>query len=257
MRNRRKTIRALTLTELLVIMSVMVILLAISIPAAKKLSESLENSTGTRSIIGAVLSNARAIAIREGHYAGVRFQQDSAGRQYMVFIIHESDSSKMGGLANGFYAVPGRKPMTLPENVGLVAGGNYADNLLDEPAEMTNATTFSIVFNQSGKFVIFPVQVRNKDGKRYTENPPSTDKIFNTKAQVDLGAAMFTQDEDDYLIYGLTKENSVSGFRIYDKRELAKAQAITPPKPWTAVPTGLSNLDTEFVNPYTGELVKK
>lgn len=266
MRNRRKTIRALTLTELLVIMSVMVILLAISIPTAKKLSESLENSAGTRSIISAAMSNARAIAVREQKYAGVRFQQDSAGRQYLVFIIHESDSSKMGGLANGFYAVPGRKPMALPGNVGLIATGTYSDTstgtpgviALDNDQGMTNATTFSIVFNQSGKFVIFPVQVRNKDGKPYTENPPSTDKIFNTKAQVDLGAAMFTQDEDDYLIYGLTKENSVSGFRIYDKRELAKAQAVRPtPKPWTAVPTGLSNLDTEFVNPYTGELVKK
>jgi hypothetical protein len=254
MRNRRKTIRALTLTELLVIMSVMVILLAISIPAAKKLSESLENSAGTRSIIDAAMSNARAIAIREGHYAGVRFQQDSAGGQYLVLVIHDPNQT---GLANGFCTVKGRKPIPLPQNVGLIAaGGNYSDTSLQSTIGkdgLNDATTFSIVFSPSGKFVIHPVRIRNKDGKT---NDTSTDRVFNTQQNVTDGKAMFLQD--DYPTKGYDEENSVSGFRIYNKRELAKAQAIKPtPKPWTAVPTGLSNLDTEFVNPYTGELVKK
>ena len=253
MRNRRKTIRALTLTELLVIMSVMVILLAISIPAAKKLSESLENSAGTRSIIDAAMSNARAMAVHEGHYAGVRFQQDSAGGQYLILIIHDPNQT---GLANGFCAVKGRKPTALPQNVGatgcrvqqdwknnkpddwdLASNPSMADTCLNTNVShvgMNDATTFSIVFSPSGKFAIHLVRLAI---------PPSG----------------FRQDEPESPTpSGYQEENSVSGFRIYNKRELAKAQAIKPtPKPWTAVPTGLSNLDTEFVNPYTGELVKK
>jgi hypothetical protein len=222
------------------------------------------------------MSNARAIAIREGHYAGVRFQQDSAGRQYLVLVIHDPNQT---GLANGFRVAEGRKPMALPQNVGvmscrvqkkydnglfdsdrtddwdLASNPSMADTCLNTNVShvgMNDATTFSIVFNPSGKFVVHLVRVDSKD---------SNDKVFNTSTKVHNGEALFRQDESESPTTpsdGYQEENSVSGFRIYDKRELAKAQAITPtPKPWTAVPTGLSNLDTEFVNPYTGELVKK
>jgi prepilin-type N-terminal cleavage/methylation domain-containing protein len=271
MRKHKKTIRAFTLTELLVVMAIMVILLAIATPVAKKLSESLQDSAGTRSLIDAALANARAIAIREGHYAGVRFQQDSNGQFYLIFIVNEGTI-----YANGFRVVEGKKPMKLPENVGVMGcrvQQNYNDNSPDDwdlatnPSTadtclntnvsgvgMNDATTFSVVFSPSGKFVVHLVRVYNTG---------VNDTVFNSKTKVNTNIAKFRQDGDNAVgdsdaLEGYQQENSVSGFRIYDKRELAKAQAVMPvPKPWTAVPTGLSNSEMEFVNPYTGELVKK
>jgi prepilin-type N-terminal cleavage/methylation domain-containing protein len=246
MRNHNKKIQAMTLTEILVVMSVMVILLAIAAPVARKLAQSLGESTGTRSIVSAAMANARAIAIREQKYAGVRFGQDSSGKQYLVLIIHDPAGTN---LANGFRVVEGRKPMALPEKIGVIAGGTYTDASLGTVAGMTNATTFSVIFSQAGKFVIHPVQVRNKDGKIDTVSPPSTDKVFNVQSQVTSDYAMFIQD--DYVSLGLAKENSVPSFIIYEKKELDKVAASLR---WSGY---FSMLDKEFVNPYTGELVKK
>jgi hypothetical protein len=248
MKQNDKKTRAVTLTELLVMMAVMVILLAIAAPVAQKLAQSLGGSGGARNIIDAALTSARAIAVREGQYAGVRFQQDYTGRQYLVFIIHE-EPAKMGGIADGFRAVEGRKPTALPEGLGTIAGGNYQDSDLDTAPEMTNATTFSVVFSSSGKFVIHSVRVRNKDGKIDTDSPPSGDKVFNVKTQVDSGKAILVQD--DYSTLGLAEEKSVPSFIIYEQSKLAKAAAN---KRWSEC---LSKSVTEFVNPYTGELVRK
>jgi len=230
------------LTEVLVTISIIAILLAVSIPAAKELSRSLEQSVGASSMIDAALANTRAIAIREQRYAGVRFQQDLQGRTYLIFIIHDPSAT---GLANGFRAVDNKKPMPLPEAVGVIADGNYTDTALTTAAGMNQANTFSVVFNASGKFVLHPVRVRNRDGK--TDNT-STDRVFNTQPNVLAGKAQFVQD--DYSVDGYGEEDSVSAFRIYDKRELQKNSA----NPWTKY---LQSITQDSVNPYTGELIKK
>jgi Tfp pilus assembly protein FimT len=248
MKQNDKKTRAVTLTELLVMMAVMVILLGIAAPVAQKLAQLLGNSAGARNIIDAAMASARAIAVSEGQYAGVRFQQDSNGRQYLIFIIHE-EPAKMGWIADGFRVVEGRKPTALPEGLGTVAGGNYQDSVLSTTPEMTNATTFSVVFDPSGKFVIHSVRVRNKDGKIDSDSPASTDKVFNVKTQVDSGNAILIQD--DYSTLGLAEENSVPSFIIYEQSKLAQVAAA---KRWSGY---LSKLSMEYINPYTGELVKK
>jgi hypothetical protein len=255
-------------------MAVMVILLAVAAPVAQKLAQSLGNSAGARNIIDAAMTSARAIAVREGHYAGVRFQQDYAGRQYLVFIINDPNATL---LANGFRAVEGRKPTALPEGVGVtgyrvqkrydnhdtdsdrtddrdlaVEGKTKpsdADPYLDSDVEMNDAATFSIIFSPSGKFVVHPVRVSNGS---------STDKIFNFKDYVLDGSnsttrfAMLRRDESEETQHdGFQEENSVPSFKIYEQNKLAKVVAN---KRWSGY---LSTLNTEFVNPYTGELVKK
>ena len=116
----------MTLTELLVVIAVMALLLGISVPTVQHLKDSFESSTGVRHLINAALSNARAIAVRHQAYAGVRFQEDAEGNTCMIFIIHDpgydpaNAPDPLGtGLANGFRAVTGRKPMRLPEDVGV------------------------------------------------------------------------------------------------------------------------------------------
>ena len=64
----------LTLTELVVTVAIAAILLSIAVPAVKRLTASLRDTAGTQGLINAALSNARAIAVRQQKYAGVRFQ---------------------------------------------------------------------------------------------------------------------------------------------------------------------------------------
>jgi Tfp pilus assembly protein FimT len=260
MKQNDKKTRAVTLTELLVMMAVMVILLAIAAPVAQKLAQSLGGSGGARNIIDAALTSARAIAVREGQYAGVRFQQDSTGRQYLVFIINDPNATSY---ANGFRAVKGRKPTALPEGVGVTGyrvqksytdgnsddqdltsiGPLAADQYLDSDFEMNDATTFSVLFSSSGKFVVHLVRVSNGG---------SNDKVFNTPTKVTNGDALFRRDESEPAPQaGFQEENSVPSFIIYEKKELAKTPAN---QRWSGY---LFKLNTEYINPYMGELVKK
>jgi prepilin-type N-terminal cleavage/methylation domain-containing protein len=196
----------ITLTEILVTVAIIAVLLAVSIPAAKELSRSLEQSVGAGSVIDAALANARAIAIREQKYAGVRFQRDVQGNSYLTFIIHDPAAT---GIANGFRAVENKKPMALPEAVGVIScrvQENYADDAitdvdlfmngkanptasdsyLNSDVRMNDASTFSIIFNASGKFVFHNVRVRSSS---------TNDKIFNTAVEGAAGRAMFRRDE--------------------------------------------------------------
>lgn len=220
----------LTLTELLVVVAVMALLLGISVPTAQHLMDSFESSTGTRHLINAALANARAIAVRNQAYAGVRFQENADGVTCMVFIIHDKDAT---GDAQGFRAVPGRKPMKLPEDAGLVSVAANSNDALWGQANWTNATTFSIVFSPSGKLTTHEVQCVSTS---------ASDTIFNTDAAVQAGTALFRQDEE------ADKELSVHGFRMYDKQQV-KTNTDTL---WDEV---FSKIEPDYVSPYTGELV--
>jgi prepilin-type N-terminal cleavage/methylation domain-containing protein len=123
---------AFSLIELLVVMTIVAALVAIAIPAINAMQKSF-NSTGTEGMISTALATARTLAIKNGHYTGVRFQKAwfkpssdpavppydnlSKADQYMIFITYEADKS---GLTCGFIAVDGYKPIKLPENIGVI-----------------------------------------------------------------------------------------------------------------------------------------
>jgi prepilin-type N-terminal cleavage/methylation domain-containing protein len=192
MQNKKKQ-SGLSLTEILVVIGVMAILMGVSIPAAKQLANSFESSTGTRQLINAALSNARAIAVRNQTYAGVRFQQDRDGNTYIIFIQHDKDAT---GFANGFRAVTGRKPMKLPEDVTVAKQ--------------------SVIFSPQGKLTIHDVRVRNIDAIADGDDS-SKDTIFNTEFNVNDEKAMFVQDVGG-LPYSFPSEQSIT---IGSKREPA------------------------------------
>ena len=235
----------MTLTELMVTVAIAAVLMAIAVPAAKRLTESLQTSAGAHGLINAALSNARAIAVRQGTYAGVRFQQAVDGKTYMVFIVHDPRPSPDGtGLANGFRAVDGRKAIALPQETGVMAVDQTLDAYLATPAGWNDATTFSVVFHDTGKLVLHDVRVQNKDGKT---DDSSKDSVFNTIVNVNNKRAMFYQDDDPAA--GRKQELSFSSLRIYDKKEL---EAVNAANRWTAY---LSKLNTLRISPYTGELI--
>jgi len=251
----------MTLNELLVVMAAIVVLTLMAVPAARRIGNSFETGYAVRNVIAAALSNARAIAVKEQKYAGVRFQQDLNGDQYMIFIVHDFDAT---GLANGFRAVQGRKPVKLPPNVGLMdlrirtnrsqasvgedssavvlSGGVIDDNAtnlnLDEAFELRDTTTFVIVFSPAGRLVIHQARVRRRT---------NLDDVFNTMDQLDNAVGMLYQD--DYATLGLGQAPSRNRFMIYDKRRLA---AVPAARRWSDY---LKQEEWVYVNPHTGELV--
>lgn len=282
-----------TLSEVLVVVAAMVLLTVLAVPATRKIVASFESASGVRRVIAAALANARAIAAKEQCYAGIRFQQDLNGDQYMIFIIHDpadpptaaqlaADPQRTGtGLANGFRALDGRKPIKLPATVGVadlrlvynrrVVGGEYlcdemrvdSDQLLNDQADTddlvsmglvakerefsyftSDCSTFSVVFSPAGRLVVHQVWVRNRTGRTGDTSP---DDVFNTLNQIDMGVGMFCQD--DYPALGFGFEHSRNCFIVYEKKRLEAAPASSR---WTSY---LGQCDMLYVNPHTGELV--
>lgn len=266
-----------TLTEMVVVIATISLLVAFGLPVMRVIRESLESRTGAKSMISAALSSARAIAAKERHYAGIRFQQDSDGNQYMIFIIHDFEKT---GLNPGFRAVDNLKPIKLPESMGVMDlrvrtnhGTNWTDaeELLDEPLKasylddtnpqnfgpdqknkyITDTSTFSIVFSPNGKLIIRDVRIRNRDGIYQPNNGPankvSMDSIFNSPQNItNYGAGKFIQD--DYAELGLGAESSRNSFVIYDKIRFDKLDAIERFN-------YLSSLQPVYINPYTGTII--
>ncbi len=267
----------LTLPEMTVVVAIIALLTAIGLPAVRALLNSFQNQSGAHSMISAALAGARAIAAKEQHYAGVRFQQDSDGNQYMVHIIHDYQKT---GLAPGFRAIEGVKAIKLPETVLVMdlrvrtnrgASPTDAADPLDEPLTIahlddtnpsnlradgeniyvTDASTFSIVFSPAGKLVVRTVRVRNRDGIYRPDNSVpatlSTDDLFNSPQNItNLGIGKFIQD--DYPELGLGAEPSRNRFVICDKIHFDQ---LNPQEKLDYI----NSLEQVNINPYTGTII--
>jgi Tfp pilus assembly protein FimT len=244
-----------TLMEQTVVVACIAILIVLGLPAGRAFVKSFESQGSTRAMISAAMASARAIAAKEQHYTGIRFQQkyqqDGKGCQYIIFIVHDFDNT---GLANGFRAVEGIEPIKLPETVGAVEVVG-SDSDIDDDDEVTDKTTFSIIFSPSGKLVIHEVRVRNRDGKYQPSNPlESQDDIFNSPENIkDHNIGMFIQD--DYADRGLGAEPSRNSFIIYDRNIFEK---LNESRRWSDY---LEHLDVTgnrvYINPYTGTMIEK
>ena len=293
MRTRSKQ-SGLTLPELAVVIATIALLVGFVLPAIRALLNSFETQSGAKTLISTALSSARAIAAKENRYTGVRFQRDLSGNQYMIFIVQEPKI-----MAYGFRAVEGVKPIKLPESVSvmdltIVPDRNEQnpanpqgeiriddlsrlltnaerDALIDEPREVSDVTTFSIIFSPGGKLVIHGIRVRNKDGFVDSANNTeiSLDDVFNKKLQVDQkyngfdrtavppGAGMFYQDDyydaDVWPGLSLGPEPSRNSFVIvYEKDKFE--QALANGRAWSdylaqTVP------DRIYINSYTGTMI--
>ncbi len=251
----------LTLMEQTVVIAIVALLVAVGLPAVRTFLDSFESRGSVKAMISASLASARAIAAREQKYAGIRFQnryqQDNKGCQYMIFIVQDPEI-----LAWGFRAVDGAEPIKLPDSIGVMDLRINDNDKVDTNVELvagedlTDTTTFSILFSPSGKLVIHDVQVRNRDGcyQPKTETD-SMDSVFNGYDNIryhDIG--MFVQD--DYFPasppdLGLGPEPSRRSFIIYDK---TRFKEVAENKRWTDY---LKYLDVIHINPYTGTMIQR
>jgi prepilin-type N-terminal cleavage/methylation domain-containing protein len=268
-----------TLTEMLVVIAIMALLATLGMPAVRALLSSFEFDSGTRGMLSAALTNARSIAAKEQRYAGVRFQQDSAGNQYMIFIVHDPEQT---GLSSGFRAAKGYQPVKLPKNTfvaDLVVRANHGTNSADaeDSSEtllkaiylddtnpqnigpdlrnkyVTDILSFSIIFSPAGKLVLHNVRVRNRDGVYQPDNTipakTSRDDVFNSPQNItNYGMGMFIQD--DYAAFGLGAEASRNRIITYDGSQLDKLNAQERFN-------YLSSLEPLYINPYTGTIINK
>jgi prepilin-type N-terminal cleavage/methylation domain-containing protein len=199
---RAFVVNGFTLPEMLVSLSIIAIVAAVTLPTFYALRDGY-TSSGAETIISAALSTARAMAAKEQKYVGVRFQcvPDSEdptkpGDQYIVFIINDQGLS-----ANGFRAARGVAPIKLPINQGVMdtwvkttyspsAGNPQNDKQIAADADIAftdqlwDTTTFSIVFAPSGRLVSHDVRIWNADGATGATPDYSTDPIFNTYTNV-------------------------------------------------------------------------
>jgi prepilin-type N-terminal cleavage/methylation domain-containing protein len=269
----------LTLPEMTVVVTIIALLTAIGLPAIRALLDSFQTQSGAENLISAALANARAIAAKEQHYAGIRLQQDSTGNQYIVFIVHDYEKT---GLSSGFRAVEGAKPIRLPENsriMDLRARTNHGTNPtdaadpLDEPlatghlddtnplnlgpdgknVHITDTSSFSIVFSPAGKLVVRTVRLRNRDGIYRPDNSLaaqlSTDDVFNSPQNIanpGPGIGRFVQD--DYAELGLGAEPSRNRFVICDRTQFDELNAM-------GKFDYLSSLEPVYINTYTGTII--
>jgi Tfp pilus assembly protein FimT len=241
----------ISLIETTIVVAVIALLVGLSLPSVRGLFLSFESGTDAKTLVSAALASAKAIAVNQQRYAGIRFQQDVKGAQYLVFIVHDFDKT---GLKNGFRAVDGTQPIKLPTTTGVMEPISN-DSDIDQYEDIINTTTFSIIFSPSGNLVIHDVRVRNRDGQGdYSSFSESNDDIFNKKADVDAGFAMFYQDDygqSDVLYLGLGEEPSRRSFIIYDKNIFKN---IPEGSRWSDY---LSKLDVVYLNPHTGTIIEK
>ena len=264
MSGRTKNI-AFTLTETLVVVAIVALLLSVGIPAAKKLSESMESTDGVRNVVNAALCNARAIAIKEQKYAGVRFQFGQDGRQYMVVVVYDRAVGPEFAGNIGLRAVKRRKPNALPKSVGVmdlmvkinypslvnsVAGVQANEQQVVDDAWIAptatddrmfvDATTFTILFSPAGKLVHHTLRVSYNP-----DNNLSRDVFY-----IAASDSLLTHD-DSWVIDGYQTEFSRKWFVIYNVETLAK---VSPTVRWTGY---LSTLERVFVNPHSGEIINR
>lgn len=161
-----------TLIEMLVVISIIAIMISLVMPAGSSMIQSHRMSSA-KNLIKTALAQAQAYATKERKYAGLRFQQDGDGRQYMILVESKNitiiDGSNYGAwnnyqLMNLYTPVDNVLPMALP--VGIAALPTFSDpieidwngDVLLDPDELAEATTFCILFGPSGQLIMKPAQ---------------------------------------------------------------------------------------------------
>ncbi|AQQ70121.1 Tfp pilus assembly protein FimT [Limihaloglobus sulfuriphilus] len=264
-----------TLVENLVALSIIVIVGSLGLFSIHSFLDSYESGGQTQFQIAAALSNARAIAAREGRCAGVRFQREydpqgfGKADQYMIFIIKSDLNNASSYDMDSFHAVDGKKPIKLSGSVmvmstetGSYGGPVSSDSSIDTEEELRDALTFSVVFSPSGRLIKPQVLVRNRDNAANPDNEGgssiSYDAVFNSFRNVTsqdkfYQAGQFFQDNANSgavdPIDGLEQEAAVDALMLFSREDF---ENVDPGYRWSDFLVFVKPFN---INTYSGELI--
>jgi Tfp pilus assembly protein FimT len=234
---------AFTLIELMIVVGVILLLTAIIVPSVAKMFNSGADSQA-HNLLTAQLAAARAVAVRNGTYAGVHVQMQRApgtddkattGICFMGIVTYDAVSKKFV-LANGY--APRRVPGSYAFGEVTASYVNSAKNPEEfnaiSDADMMGFTTFTIVFNSSGAVV------KLVDGNNVS---------FNT------GEAAFTNGPNSPQLWSLPPdEPGVLAVTMFDYIQLTGRPDPTLPGNSTARADYLNDVGAYFpINVYTGQ----
>ena len=227
-RNLKNMKKGGSILELAIIIGIIAILTFVGIKSVKYIySYSHISST----IINGLLSTARAIAVKESLYAGVRFQQAKDGHQYAIFIIQEpkipypenpSDPNDPNNLAVPFIAIGEYQPIDLGIKYGIASETVLINRIISK-----NNTRISFIFSPQGHLI--------RQWHSIYRNPQKpTDEYFN-----DINDAPYTLFKEDSQIQ-LSNNSLVIYNRLIDLNNN---------------PASFDNLKALYINTYTGQVI--
>ena len=277
------TPRGFTLVEMMIVITLIVILAAMSIPTIMGMfSAGADNQA--YNTVSSLLTSARAYALKTNNYVAVHFQMadpnGDSGRvnTYYAAIMEYDATAPVNGIpgggngltAGGFVVASGFEPVALRNNIVLgqltapyvdpVKG--YNDAKLGDP-DLPNFITFTIVFspkgtvvpNINGRPVCFKTRSDTKSASYFDIGDGSPTDIM-AKAPVRLWA-LTPSAGDTYTppmigtIPGVQAQQGARALTIFDLTKVEPVDAIKR--------AAYLNANAQFlpVNCYTGQLFQR
>ena len=273
---------AFSLAELLVVMAIIGLMLGLTMPSVNTMIHS-HHLASVKTLIRSALTQAQVYAASNQKYAGLRFQQDLDGKQYVVLIEHEPKGmSIISGkpvpayIGERYTAIPNAKPIALPASIGLITGDidSYNDsfknayladydplNPIQDPLNPTkllcfpDATTFTVIFSPTGQLVVKKVGVRKRNdydltfGNYLAVNAPApAPLLYYDNYNLSKKEWPFYDYDFDSAIW-CVREDSTTSMYIYEMNDLVSAN------PLARYTDYVYQLEPLLINAYTGEII--
>ncbi len=268
--NKRQQQSGFTLIEMLVVVAIIAVLAALSLPNTMGIIRS-HRSAATKNLIRNALAQAQAHAAVTQKYAGVRFQFTKDdwqnNRQYLVLIENEPGMVPGAGIPdyhshNRFVAIRNAKAAVLPVGMGVISQAAFGSAQIPDNYAVDSVrgeTTFSIIFSPTGQLVTKDVYLRPKDD--FDESGQIiSDLIVNVPSEVDNEIGLFYCDDDsDLLATCRHQESSALGLYIFDADKLMSIDGLNMNDIQKAEERAIyiQSLEPILINIYTGTIIKE
>jgi prepilin-type N-terminal cleavage/methylation domain-containing protein len=249
--------RAFTLIELLVVITIVIVMLAIAVPAVKSITRSSAQSQAVNAI-QAYLSTARSVAISQHRQAGVVFFEESdtysypanPGQTAMQVIVESIDQSAAAGYDMTIFTYYNDERQYLPAGIQLATLDGFNDAQTFRTGNMTRKNRI-VMFDSNG-------QLLNREKIAHPDVPYSSPQRGRyPTAFGDWGAASVSKGADwsvaNIKIIPSMAAVSSPAIVVFNMKEYAEA---APPNDVARDAWMKRNATVLVVNAYTGNIIQ-